>query len=136
MATAASLVVLGAVLALVAWGRLPDLAVGVPAALLVLALGLVDLGDVGDTFDRLGPTLAFLAAIFVFAEVAGDAGIFDATGALPAARSGTTRRLVVAVSAAAVVVTVLMSLDATAVLFTPVVIEVVRARRVPRDPPL
>jgi arsenical pump membrane protein len=44
--------------------------------------------------------------------------------------------LVVAVSAAAIVVTVLMSLDATAVLFTPVVIQVVRARRVPRDPPL
>jgi arsenical pump membrane protein len=136
MATAASLVVLAAVLALIAWGRVPDVFVGVPAALLVLALGLVSLDDVGDTFDRLGPTLAFLAAIFVFAEVARDAGIFDATGALLAARSGTARRLVVAVSAAAVVVTVFMSLDATAVLFTPVVIQVVRARRAPPDPPL
>ena len=136
MATVASILVLGAVLALVAWGRLPDVLVAVPAALVVLALGLVELADVGDTFDRLGPTLAFLAAIFVFAEVARDAGIFDATGALLAARAGTTRQLVVAVSAAAVVVTVLMSLDATAVLFTPVVIQVVRTRRAPPDPPL
>jgi arsenical pump membrane protein len=80
--------------------------------------------------------LAFLAAIFVFAEVARDAGIFAATGAMLVARRGTARGLVVALSAAAVVVTVLMSLDATAVLFTPIVIEVVRARRVPRDPPL
>ncbi|MDQ1431492.1 MAG: arsenical pump rane protein [Actinomycetota bacterium] len=136
MATAASLVVLVVVLGLVAWGRVPDVLVGVPAALAVLAFGLVDLDAVGNTFDRLGPTLAFLAAIFVFAEVARDAGIFDATGAVLAARSGTTRRLVVAVSAAAVAVTVLMSLDATAVLFTPVVIQVVRTRRVPGDPPL
>ena len=136
MATAASLLVLVAVLALVAWGKVPDAVVAVPAALLVLALGLVGFDQVGDTFDRLGPTLAFLAAIFVFAEVARDAGIFDATGALLAQRASTGRRLVVAVSAAAVVVTVLMSLDATAVLFTPVVIQVVQARRAPSDAPL
>jgi arsenical pump membrane protein len=137
VATAGSLVVLGLVLVLVAWGRFPDALVTVPAAVLVVVVGLVSLDQVGDTFDRLGPTLAFLAAIFVLADIAQDAGLFDAIGALIARRSGTSpRRLLLVVSAAAIAVTVLMSLDATAVLFTPVVITVVRARHARSERPL
>ncbi len=131
------MVVLGLVLVLVAWGKLPDALVTVPAAVLVVAVGLVSLDQVGDTLDRLGPTLAFLAAVFVLAEIAHDAGLFDAVGALIARRSGTSpRRLLLVVSAAAIAVTVLMSLDATAVLFTPVVITVVRARHARSERPL
>jgi arsenical pump membrane protein len=137
VATVGSLVVLGLVLVLVAWGRLPDALVTVPAAVLVVAVGLVSFDQVGDTLDRLGPTLAFLAAVFVLAAVAHDAGLFDAVGALIARRAGTSpRRLLVVVSAAAIAVTVLMSLDATAVLFTPVVITVVRARHARSERPL
>ena len=81
MGTIASLAVLGAVLALVAWGAVPDLVVAGTGAVVVVATGLVDMAEVGDTLDRLGPTLAFLAAVFVLAEVARDAGLFDAAGA-------------------------------------------------------
>jgi arsenical pump membrane protein len=130
------LLVLAAVLALVAWGKMPDLWVAGPAAVLVVVTGLVGIDEVGDTLDRLAPTLAFLAAVFVLAEVARDAGLFSAAGAWMGARASSSRRLVLVVSAVAIVVTVLMSLDATAVLFTPVVVQLVQARRSRSDAPL
>jgi arsenical pump membrane protein len=65
----------------------------------------------------------------VLATAADAAGLFVAVGTLVSQRTRSSpRRLLLVVSAAAVVVTVLMSLDATAVLFTPVVIHVVRVR--------
>src|SRR6478672_11116603 len=115
---------------------MPDLWVAGPAAVLVVVTGLVGIDEVGDTIDRLAPTLAFLAAVFVLAEVADDAGLFSAAGAWMGAQASSSRRLVLAVSAVAIVVTVLMSLDATAVLFTPVVVQLVQARRTRSDPPL
>jgi arsenical pump membrane protein len=136
VATAASVVVLVAVLALVAWGRLPDVLVAGVAALLVVVTGLVDVDEVADVLDRLAPTLAFLAAVFVLAEVAREAGLFRAAGVWMGDRGRTPRDLVVVISLAAIVVTVLMSLDATAVLFTPVVIQLVARRGVQPDPPL
>jgi arsenical pump membrane protein len=134
--TAASLLLLVAVLALVAWGRLPDVLVAGSAGLLVVATGLVTVDEVGDTLDRLAPKLAFLAAVFVVAEVAREAGVFRAAGEWMGQRGRSSRGLVVAVSAVAVLVTVLMSLDATAVLFTPVVVLLVAQRDVSSDPPL
>jgi arsenical pump membrane protein len=134
--TAGSLIVLAAVLALVGWGRVPDLWVAAPAAVLVVAIGLVGVDTVGDTLDRLAPTLAFLAAVFVLAEVARDAGLFTAAGAWMGSRAGSSRRLVLVVSAVAVLVTVLMSLDATAVLFTPVVVHLVQTRDARSEPSL
>ncbi len=136
MGTAGSLIVLVAVLALVAWGPVPDLWFAGPAAVLVVVTGLVGLDDVGDTLDRLAPTLAFLAAVFVLAEVARDAGLFAAAGAAMGKRANSSRRLVLVVSAVAVLVTVLMSLDATAVLFTPVVVQLVQARNTKSEPSL
>jgi arsenical pump membrane protein len=53
-----------------------------------------------------------------------------------AARGRTPARLVVAVSGGAVVVTALLGLDATAVLFTPVVVQLVARRDLNPDPPL
>ncbi len=134
--TAASLVVLVAVLALVAWGRIADVLVAGAAAVLVVLLGLVTVDEVGDVLDRLAPTLAFLAAVFVLAEVAREAGLFHAAGVWMGERGRTSRQLVVAISVVAVAVTVLMSLDATAVLFTPVVVQLVAQRGVRSDPPL
>jgi len=134
--TVTSLVLLVAVLGLVAWGRVPDLLVAGTGAVVVVATGLVGLDEVGDTLDRLAPTLAFLAAVFVLAEVARDAGLFRAAGTWMGERGHTSRQLVVAVSAVAVLVTVLMSLDATAVLFTPVVVMLVAQRGTRPDPPL
>ncbi len=136
-----SVFVLLAVLGLVAWGRVPDALVAVPAAVVVVVLGLVSVDTALDTLDRLVSTLVFLAAILVVAEVARVAGLFVALGAFIDRSAGSSgRRLVLAVSAAAIVVTAVMSLDATAVLFTPVVILVVVTRgarhAVDREPPL
>jgi arsenical pump membrane protein len=136
MATAASLVALVVVLVLVASGRVPDVVATVPVAVLFVATGLVGLDDLHALFDRLAPTLAFLAAIFVVAETADRAGLFAIAGSILARRPRTARGLLLAVSAAAIVVTVLLSLDATAVLFTPVVIAVVRARGAESERPL
>jgi arsenical pump membrane protein len=107
----------------------------------VVALGLVSIDTALDTLDRLGPTLVFLAAILVVGEVSRVAGLFVALGAVIDRTAGDSgRRLLLAVSAAAIVVTAVMSLDATAVLFTPVVIHVVvtrgSRRSADREPPL
>src|SRR5262245_57215139 len=139
MATAASVAVLVVVLVLITWGRFRDVLVTAPAALLVVLLGLVDFDGLRDVVHRLGPTLVFLAAILVVGEVARGAGVFTWLGDVLRARAdGSPARLVVGVSLAAIAVTAVMSLDATAVLLTPVVVLVVRGRRTQaeRDQPL
>ena len=52
----------------------------VPAALLVLALGLLSPAEALDELAALGPTLAFLAAVLVLGELAERAGLFAALG--------------------------------------------------------
>ncbi len=133
----ASVIVLAAVLGRVAWGRVPDALAAVPAAVLVVVLGLVSFDDAVDVLDRLLPTLVFLASIFVIAEAVRAAGLFERAGGFLSRRAGTSvRRLLVAISLAAVAVTTVMSLDATAVLFTPVVIGFVGSRRIDSERPL
>jgi arsenical pump membrane protein len=133
----ASVIVLAAVLGLVAWGKLPDALAEVPAAVLVVVVGLVSFDDALDVLDRLLPTLVFLASIFVIAEAARAAGLFERAGSLLSRGADTSvRRLLVAISLAAVAVTTVMSLDATAVLFTPVVIGLVRLRHIDAERPL
>jgi arsenical pump membrane protein len=85
---------------------------------------LADLGT------RVGPVLIFLVAITVVAEIADAAGVFDVTGHW-AARAGRGRTwllwlLVVGLSCLS---TIVLSLDTTAVLLTPVVIAVARQLR-------
>ncbi|BDZ58402.1 SLC13 family permease [Barrientosiimonas endolithica] len=84
---------------------------------------------------RVLPVLLFLLAITVVAEIATLAGVFD-VAAHRAARAGRGRTwllwlLVVVLST---VSTVLLSLDTTAVLLTPVVIAVARQLRLPALP--
>ena len=80
-----------------------------------------------DLAVRVGPVLLFLVAITVVAEIADAAGVFDVAGHW-AARAGRHRTwalwlLVVALSVGS---TIVLSLDTTAVLLTPVVIAVAR----------
>jgi arsenical pump membrane protein len=79
--------------------------------------------DAVDVTTRIGPILTFLAAITVLAHVADGAGVFDVIG-IRAARTagGSTRRLFLLVTAVATLLTITLSLDTTAVLFTPVVL--------------
>ena len=137
MATVASVIVLAAALGVVAWGKPGASAAVCGLSVLVVVVGLVSFDDALDVLDRLLPTLVFLASIFVIAEAVRAAGLFERAGALLSRGPHTSvRRLLVAISLAAVAVTTVMSLDATAVLFTPVVIGLVRSRHIDSERPL
>jgi arsenical pump membrane protein len=101
--------------------------VPVVVAVLLLVSGALPRVDAGDLAARVGPVLVFVAALTVVAELCGAAGLFDvATDA--AARSAGGRRWVLwlLLVGIAVVSTVLLSLDTTAVLLTPLAITLAR----------
>jgi arsenical pump membrane protein len=131
-----SFVLLGLVIVLVTLrpsGR-AEVVVALPAALLVVVARLAPWSAVRHELRFLAPTLVFLAAVFVIAEVAAAAGVFDAAGRVVGTLSGSSpRRLVLVVAVAATVTTTVLSLDATAVLLTPVVLRVARRQRIDSD---
>lgn len=95
-----------------------------------VATGVLPPGEAVEIFDRVWPILLFVIAVTVVAELASIAGVFDIAASV-VARLGRGRTwllwiLVVALAAAA---TAFLSLDTTAVLLTPVVISIARARR-------
>jgi arsenical pump membrane protein len=102
---------------------LPEATVAVPAALLVVATGLLPWRDAWSEVRQLGPTVGFLAAVLLLAYLAGEHGVFRWAGALTAdfSRARPTR-LLAAVFAVASITTAVLSLDATVVLLTPVVL--------------
>lgn len=101
---------------------LPEATVAVPAAAMVVALGIVSPTDALRQIQSLGPTVGFLAAILVLAYLADEAGMFTWLGSLLGTLSaGQPVRLLGLVFAAAAVITAVLSLDATVVLLTPVV---------------
>ena len=101
---------------------LPEAAGAVPAAVLVVALGLAPWRLALHEIGTLGPTVGFLAAILVLAHLADADGVFRYAGVLAGRLSrGSPRRLLGVVFAMAAAVTAVLSLDATVVLLTPVV---------------
>jgi arsenical pump membrane protein len=102
---------------------LPEVVAAAPAALLVLAFGLVSWREAGSEVRALGPTVGFLAAVLVLAHLADEWGVFAFAGAVVGRTSrDSTQRLLVLVFGVASVVTAALSLDATVVLLTPVVL--------------
>ncbi|MFI5839200.1 SLC13 family permease [Catenuloplanes sp. NPDC051500] len=137
MGTVVALLVLAGVLAFaVARPRgLPEATAAVPAALLVVLTGLVGWGEAWDEIVELGPTVAFLAAVLVLSALADEAGVFAWAGRIAAARGkGSPTRLLGIVFVLASLVTAVLSLDATVVLLTPVVLRTARAMRAPTSP--
>jgi arsenical pump membrane protein len=101
---------------------LPEAVVAVPAAGLLLLLGVLPLGQAGTEARSLAPTIGFLAAVLVLANLCDRHGLFEAAGSWMAAGSrGRPVSLLALVFAAASIVTAVLSLDATVVLLTPVV---------------
>jgi arsenical pump membrane protein len=137
VSTAASLVILAAVL-LVAAARpfgLPEAAGAVPGAVLVVATGLVPWVDALHELARLGPTVGFLAAVLVLSHVADEHGVFAYAGSVAARLSrGSPPRFLAAVFLIASSITAVLSLDATVVLLTPVVLNTATAIGVRRRP--
>jgi arsenical pump membrane protein len=125
VSTAAAVLVLLGVLAfaVVRPYELPEVVAAVPGAALVVGLGLVSWRDVGHELVALGPTVGFLAAVLVLAHLADEEGVFGWAGAVAGRLSrGSPRRLLAVVFAVASAVTAVLSLDATVVLLTPVVL--------------
>jgi len=105
---------------------LTEALVALPAAALVVGLGVVSVHQAGDALHRIGPTVGFLAAILVFGHLCAEAGVFDYLGAVAArASGGNPRRLLALVVVLAALVTATLTLDATVVLLTPVVLSTV-----------
>jgi arsenical pump membrane protein len=114
---------------------LNELIIAGPAAVLVVVLGIVPADDALDTLREIGPTIGFLAAILVFGHLCEEAGVFAYLGAIAArASAGDARRLLVRVVVLAAVVTAILTLDATVVLLTPVVLIVATQSRLPVRP--
>ena len=91
---------------------------------------------------RLLPVVGFLAAVLVLAKLCDDEGLFHAAGVYMArhswgdgrARQARARRLLVTVFLIAAGTTAVLSLDATVVLLTPVVLTTARTLDVPPRP--
>ncbi|AZM80428.1 arsenic transporter [Streptomyces sp. KPB2] len=102
---------------------LPEAVAAVPAAVLVVALGAVTPHQAWEQTRTLLPVVVFLALVLMLAYLCAKEGLFEAVGAAVARRcGGSPRRLLGGVFAVACVVTAVLSLDATAVLLTPVVL--------------
>ena len=97
--------------------------VGVLAALATLATGILAWSDVEDTLRHLGPVVLFLVTILVVADVCARAGLFAAAAArVRDAGGGRAVPIFTGVFLLAAAVTAVLSLDATVVLLTPVVV--------------
>ncbi|MCW2797495.1 SLC13 family permease [Nocardioides sp.] len=103
-------------------GRVEAL-VALLAAGVTLSTGIVDPDRIWDAVGELAPVVVFLATILVVADVCARAGLFDAAAqVVRSASHGGPHRLLVGVFLLAALVTAVLSLDATVVLLTPVVI--------------
>ena len=93
------------------------------ATAVVLATGLVGRDDVEDTLRDLSPVVVFLVTILVVSDVCARAGLFAAAARLVGRASrGRPSRLLLGVFLLAALVTAVLSLDATVVLLTPIVV--------------
>ncbi|MEU0226916.1 SLC13 family permease [Streptomyces sp. NPDC006284] len=102
---------------------LPEAVAAVPAAALAVALGIVTPHQAWEQTRTLLPVVAFLALVLVLAHLCAREGLFEAVGAAVARRcGGSPSRLLAGVFAMACAVTAVLSLDATVVLLTPVVL--------------
>ncbi len=91
--------------------------------------------NAADEVGRLLPVVGFLAAVLVLAQLCDDEGLFRAAGAAMArATDGNTRQLLGKVFIVGAATTAVLSLDATVVLLTPVVLATTRALWVPAKP--
>ncbi|MBZ5741322.1 SLC13 family permease [Nocardioides mangrovi] len=97
--------------------------VGLAAAAVTLATGILSWSDVEDTLRHLGPVVVFLVTILVVADVCGRAGLFTAAAArVRDLGHGRPVPIFTGVFLLAAAVTAVLSLDATVVLLTPVVV--------------
>jgi arsenical pump membrane protein len=110
--------------------RVPEALIAAAGAGILLAIAAIGADGARRAVDAIGPTVGFLAALLGIAEGCRREGLFEAIGALLSRRAqGPPRRLLALVFAIALLVTIVLGLDATVVLLTPVLLAATRALR-------
>ena len=118
---ATSLLVLGAVVVLFVWNRLPVAAVAVLTALTLWATGLLEYDQVLAGFGD--PVVVFIASLFVVSEAIDSAGVTNWAGQMLLARIGDRPRLaLVSVMLLAAVMSALITLNGAAAALLPMVV--------------
>jgi arsenical pump membrane protein len=113
----------------------PEAVVAIPAAALLIVAGVISVPDALAEVNGLLPVVGFLAAILVLARLCDDEGLFRAAGvAMARFSAGNPRHLLSMVFVVASATTAILSLDATVVLLTPVVLATARTLAVPTRP--
>lgn len=113
----------------------PELFAAVPAALILIGAGAISAHDALTEAAALLHVVAFLGAVLVLAQLCDDEGLFEAAGAAMArADVGPPQHLLRRVFVIAAGLTAVLSLDATVVLLTPVVLTMARRRNAPIRP--
>jgi arsenical pump membrane protein len=112
----------------------PEAFAAVPAVVVLIAVGAISMHDATAEAARLSRVVAFLGAVLVLAKMCDDEGLFEAAGAAMASARFGSRRLLRQVFVIAATITAVLSLDATVVLLTPVVLTTVRRLRAPVRP--
>jgi arsenical pump membrane protein len=113
----------------------PEAIVAIPAAAALIATGIISVPEALAEVGRLLPVVGFLAAILVLARLCDDEGLFRAAGvAMARFSAGNPRHLLSMVFVIAAATTAILSLDATVVLLTPVVLATARTMTVPARP--
>jgi arsenical pump membrane protein len=120
---------------LAAFGALDWVAMGLLATGLVfLASGLLPAADASATMSRIAPILLFLATILIVADLTAEAGLFDLVATWLAVRArGNFGLLFAACVAFSALTTIVLNLDATAVLLTPVMLALAGKLRVAEE---
>src|SRR5690242_16258102 len=97
--------------------------------------GLLPWHDAVDVLDRIWPVLLFLVGVTVLAELADAAQVFDvAAGRAARWGRGSTTGLFLLLCLLGTITTILLSLDTTAVLLTPVVLAIAQQLDLPLVP--
>jgi arsenical pump membrane protein len=113
--------------------RLPEWLAAAGGCLLLLAVGALSAHAARSAVADLGSTVAFLAALLVLSEGCRRRRVFETLGAyMGTAAAGRPRRLFALVLVASTAVTVILGLDPTIVLLTPVAL--LTAARLGADP--
>src|SRR4051812_19680069 len=132
-----SAVVLAAVLAVAAVNseRVHPAYVAVAGAIFLVLVGALSYADAEGAVRQIAPTVGFLVVVLLLAHLADREGLFSWAAAVTAQLAGQSAgRLFVWVVVLSAVVTAVLSLDATVVLLTPVVLATAARMRVPARP--
>jgi arsenical pump membrane protein len=115
--------------------RVPPAAIAVPGAVYLVLVGAVGYADAEQAVRQIAPTVGFLVVVLLLASLADAEGLFGWAATVTARQAGRSARgLLARVVVLSAVVTAVLSLDATVVLLTPVVLATAARMRVPARP--